>query len=82
MGKEPSHRSHPLRGNAAPGAPAPSGRMLERLGSRLSTPGLIPILLGYPQFNRANAIKPLAWGRLHPYGLARWESELCDSDLV
>ena len=40
------------------------------------------ILLGYPRFNRANAIEPLARLRLRPYGLTFWESGLCDSDLV
>ncbi len=31
---------------------------------------LCQILLGYPRFNRANAIKPLAWLRLRPYDFA------------
>jgi hypothetical protein len=39
-------------------------------------------LLGYPRFYGANAIKPLAWLCRRPYGLACWESGLCDSDLV
>ncbi len=40
------------------------------------------ILLSYPQFNRANSIKPLARLRQRPYGLAGWESGLYDSDWV